>query len=96
MVVFPEIVSTILPSIAVVGSNKEIDRYFQNNLFSLKRRYTIFAATFIRIVIFVTPLMNWTQQGVSMIKESSDRYSSFNASAEAGGKLIEGYYTFGI
>ena len=41
-------------------------------------------------------LINWTEQGVSKIKESPDRYSSFKASVEkAGGKLIAGYYTFG-
>src|SRR6478672_2441917 len=35
-------------------------------------------------------------QGISKIRESSDRYSSFKASVEkAGGKLIGGYYTFG-
>ena len=37
-----------------------------------------------------------TEQGISKIKESSDRYNSFKASVEkAGGKLIGGYYTFG-
>ena len=37
-----------------------------------------------------------TEQGISKIKESSDRYNSFKASLEkAGGKLIGGYYTFG-
>ncbi|MBV9176244.1 MAG: GYD domain-containing protein [Nitrososphaeraceae archaeon] len=41
-------------------------------------------------------LINWTQQGISKIKESSDRYNSFKASVEkAGGKVIGGYYTFG-
>ena len=41
-------------------------------------------------------LINWTEQGISKIKESSDRFSSFKASVEkAGGKLIGGYYTFG-
>jgi uncharacterized protein with GYD domain len=41
-------------------------------------------------------LINWTEQGLSKIKESSDRYNSFKASVEkAGGKLIGGYYTFG-
>ncbi|MGA7899952.1 MAG: GYD domain-containing protein [Nitrososphaeraceae archaeon] len=41
-------------------------------------------------------LINWTEQGISKIKESSDRYSSFKASVEkAGGKFIGGYYTFG-
>ena len=41
-------------------------------------------------------LINWTEQGISRIKESSDRYNSFKASVEkAGGKLIGGYYTFG-
>ena len=41
-------------------------------------------------------LISWTEQGISKIKESSDRYSSFKASVEkAGGKLIGGYYTFG-
>ena len=41
-------------------------------------------------------LINWTEQGISKIKESPDRYSSFKASVEkAGGKLIAGYYTFG-
>ncbi len=34
--------------------------------------------------------------GINRIKDSSDRFSSFKASLEkAGGKLIEGYYTFG-
>jgi uncharacterized protein with GYD domain len=41
-------------------------------------------------------LINWTEQGISKIKESPDRYSSFKALVEkAGGKLIAGYYTFG-
>ena len=41
-------------------------------------------------------LINWTEQGISKIKESSDRYNSFKSSVEkAGGKLIGGYYTFG-
>ena len=42
-------------------------------------------------------LINWTEEGISKIKESAaDRYSSFKASVEkAGGKLIGGYYTFG-
>ena len=41
-------------------------------------------------------LINWTEQGINKIKESSDRFSSFKASVEkAGGKLIGGYYTFG-
>ena len=41
-------------------------------------------------------LINWREQGISKIRESSDRYNSFKASVEkAGGKLIAGYYTFG-
>jgi uncharacterized protein with GYD domain len=41
-------------------------------------------------------LINWTEQGIGKIKESSERYSAFKASVEkAGGKLIGGYYTFG-
>jgi uncharacterized protein with GYD domain len=42
-------------------------------------------------------LINWTEQGISKIKESAaDRFSSFKALVEkAGGKLIGGYYTFG-
>jgi uncharacterized protein with GYD domain len=41
-------------------------------------------------------LINWTEQGISKIKDSPDRYNSFKASVEkAGGKLIGGYYTFG-
>ena len=41
-------------------------------------------------------LINWTEQGINRIKDSSDRFSSFKASVEkAGGKLIGGYYTFG-
>jgi len=41
-------------------------------------------------------LINWRKQGISKIKESSDRYNSFKTSLEkAGGKLIGGYYTFG-
>ena len=41
-------------------------------------------------------LINWTEQGLNKIKESSDRYNSFRASVEkAGGKFIGGYYTFG-
>jgi uncharacterized protein with GYD domain len=41
-------------------------------------------------------LINWREQGISKIKQSSDRYYSFKASLEkAGGKLIGGYYTFG-
>jgi uncharacterized protein with GYD domain len=41
-------------------------------------------------------LINWTEQGISKIKESSDRYNSFKASLEkAGGKVIGGYYAFG-
>lgn len=40
-------------------------------------------------------LINWTEQGISKIKESSNRYNSFKASLEkAGGKLVGGYYTF--
>jgi hypothetical protein len=39
-------------------------------------------------------LINWTEQGISKIKESSDRYNSFKASLEkVGGKLIGGYYS---
>jgi uncharacterized protein with GYD domain len=41
-------------------------------------------------------LINWTQQGINRIKDSSDRYNSFKASVEkAGGKLIGTYYTMG-
>ncbi len=41
-------------------------------------------------------LINWTEQGISKVKESYDRYGSFRASVEkAGGKLIGGYITFG-
>jgi uncharacterized protein with GYD domain len=41
-------------------------------------------------------LINWTEQGISKITESPDRYSSFKALVEkAGGKLIGGYYTLG-
>lgn len=41
-------------------------------------------------------LINWTEQGISKINESSDRYNSFKTMVEkAGGKLIRGYYTFG-
>jgi uncharacterized protein with GYD domain len=41
-------------------------------------------------------LINWREQGISKIKESSDRYNSFKASVEkAGGKLVAGYYTLG-
>jgi uncharacterized protein with GYD domain len=41
-------------------------------------------------------LINWTEQGITNIKESSNRYNSFKASVEkAGGKLIGGYYTLG-
>jgi uncharacterized protein with GYD domain len=41
-------------------------------------------------------LINWTEQGISKIKESSNRYSSFKTSVEkAGGKFIGGYYTLG-
>ena len=41
-------------------------------------------------------LINWTDQGISKVKESYDRYSSFRKSIEkAGGKLVGGYYTFG-
>jgi uncharacterized protein with GYD domain len=41
-------------------------------------------------------LINWTEQGISKINESPDRYSSFKALVEiAGGKLIGGYYTLG-
>jgi uncharacterized protein with GYD domain len=41
-------------------------------------------------------LINWTEQGISKIKESSDRYNSFKSSLEkVGGKLVGGYYTFG-
>src|SRR3954453_637436 len=41
-------------------------------------------------------LINWTEQGISKVKESYDRYSSFRASVEkAGGKVIGCYYTFG-
>ena len=41
-------------------------------------------------------LVKWTEQGISKINESGDRYNSFKTSLEkAGGKLIGGYYTFG-
>lgn len=41
-------------------------------------------------------LVKWTEQGISKINESADRYNSFKTSLEkAGGKLIAGYYTFG-
>ena len=41
-------------------------------------------------------LIKWTEQGISKIKESPDRFSSFKAMLEKiGGKLIGGYYTFG-
>ena len=41
-------------------------------------------------------LINWTEQGISKIKESSDRYNSFKVSLEkVDGKLIGLYYTFG-
>jgi uncharacterized protein with GYD domain len=41
-------------------------------------------------------LINWTEQGISKINESPDRFSSFKAMVEKlGGKLIGGYYTFG-
>ena len=38
-------------------------------------------------------LINWTQQGINRIKDSSDRFSSFKSSVEkAGGKLRLLYY----
>lgn len=41
-------------------------------------------------------LVKWTEQGISKINESADRYNSFKTSLEkAGGKLIGGYYTLG-
>jgi len=40
-------------------------------------------------------LIKWTEQGISKIKESSDRYSSFKASVEKAGGKLGGYYTFG-
>ena len=41
-------------------------------------------------------LINWTEQGISKVKESPERYGSFKASVEkAGGKLIGAYYTLG-
>ena len=41
-------------------------------------------------------LIKWTEQGISKIKESPNRYDTFKASVEkAGGKLVGGYYTFG-
>jgi len=41
-------------------------------------------------------LIKWTEQGISKIKESPNRYTTFKASVEkAGGKLVGGYYTFG-
>jgi uncharacterized protein with GYD domain len=41
-------------------------------------------------------LINWTDQGISKVRESYDRYSSFRKSVEnSGGKLVGGYYTFG-
>jgi uncharacterized protein with GYD domain len=40
-------------------------------------------------------LIKWTEQGISKIKESPNRYNTFKASVEkAGGKLVGGYYTF--
>lgn len=41
-------------------------------------------------------LINWTEPGIKMIKDSPNRFSSFKASVEkAGGKLIGGYFTLG-
>ena len=41
-------------------------------------------------------LINWTEQGIIKIKDSSDRYNSFKASLEkASGKFIGLYDTFG-
>jgi uncharacterized protein with GYD domain len=41
-------------------------------------------------------LIKWTEQGISKIKESPNRYNTFKASVEkAGGELVGGYYTFG-
>jgi uncharacterized protein with GYD domain len=41
-------------------------------------------------------LINWTEQGISKIKESQQRFNSFKKSVEkVGGKLIGGYYTLG-
>jgi uncharacterized protein with GYD domain len=41
-------------------------------------------------------LIKWTEQGISKIKESPNRYNTFKVSVEkAGGKLVGGYYTFG-
>ena len=45
---------------------------------------------------YYTLLINWTEQGINRIKDSSDRFSSFKASVEkAGGKLTGAYYTMG-
>jgi uncharacterized protein with GYD domain len=41
-------------------------------------------------------LINWTEQGISKIKESENRYKSFKEILEkAGGRLVAGYYTMG-
>ena len=41
-------------------------------------------------------LINWTEQGISKIKESPDRYNSFKTSLEkAGGKMVGCYFPFG-
>lgn len=41
-------------------------------------------------------LIKWTEQGLSKIKESPERYTSFKESVvKAGGKLVGAYYTFG-
>ena len=41
-------------------------------------------------------LVKWTEQGLSKIKESPERYTSFKESVvKAGGKLVGAYYTFG-
>ena len=41
-------------------------------------------------------LVKWTEQGLSKIKESPERYTSFKESVvKAGGKLVGAYYTLG-
>ena len=41
-------------------------------------------------------LVKWTEQGLSKIKESPERYTSFTESVvKAGGKVGGAYYTFG-
>jgi uncharacterized protein with GYD domain len=69
--------------------NKANSKYINNSINNRRFIHVLHLSHYILLI-------NWTEQGINRIKDSSDRFSSFKASVEkAGGKLIGGYYTFG-